>query len=193
MQWKDCLCGETHLGGVNCNSERISGETLDCVTVQRRWLPCRSQTHTGSWTHRDGAWTFSWMWQTGPGASRVCHPLWFIYELMIPSVEARKPKSVPLLCTFLHSQSKRAAVEIPPWGWWGSGGFLLTGCGGQNQNPREYQFFLTRESKPRPYLHMNSRQARHFPKASTDPCMDICHVNRCSWRHRLEKENNNQI
>lgn len=31
------------------------------------------------------------------------------------------------------------------------------------------------------YLHINSRQARHFPTASTDPCMDISHVNRCFW------------
>lgn len=28
---------------------------------------------------------------------------------------------------------------------------------------------------------MNSRQARHLRTASTDPCMDISHVDRCFW------------
>lgn len=32
----------------------------------------------------------------------------------------------------------------------------------------------------RSYLRINSKQARHFPKASTDPCMDISHTDyRC--------------
>lgn len=84
--------------------------------------------------------------------SWVCPLLWFIWA-NDPVVEARKPKRVPLLCTFLHQQSKHAAAstagEIPPsgWRWWWEASFLLDVME-KMRISKDTTFFFLKEQDP---------------------------------------------